>query len=156
MRIHLIAMGTRMDDWVNQGFANYQKRMPAEFSLRLLEIPLQKRAKNADLSRIVEKEGEKMLQSLPTNATVCSLDVNGRAYSTEELSAQLQRWRDSGQDLALMVGGPEGLSAACRNQASQSWSLSALTLPHPLVRIIVAEQLYRAYSILANHPYHRA
>jgi len=156
MRIHLIAMGTRLDDWVNRGFSNYQKRMPAEFQLQLHEIPLHKRGKNADLTRIIEKEGEKMLQTVPAQAVLCSLDVHGQAYSTEDLSKQLQRWRDSGQDLALLVGGPEGLSDACRQRARQSWSLSPLTLPHPLVRIIVAEQLYRAYTILANHPYHRA
>jgi len=156
MRLHLIAMGTRMEDWVSQGFADYQKRLPPEFSLRLVEIPLQKRGKNADLARIIEKEGEKMLAAIPANASVCALDVGGRAYSTEQLSQQLQRWRDSAQDVALLIGGPEGLADACRHAAGQSWSLSALTLPHPLVRIIVAEQLYRAYSILANHPYHRA
>jgi len=156
MRIHLIAMGTRLDDWVNQGFANYQKRLPSDYSLRLVEIPLQKRGKNVDLTRIIDKEGEKMCQAIPANACVCTLDVGGRSYSTAQLAQQLRQWRDSAQDVALLVGGPEGLADACRQLAVQSWSLSALTLPHPLVRIIVAEQLYRAYTVLTNHPYHRA
>lgn len=155
MRIHLIAMGTRLKSWVEQGFSEYQKRLPGDFQLLLSEIPLQKRGKNADIPRVLEKEGEKMLQAIPVNTLVCALDVKGKSYSTEQLAAQLQRWRESGQDLALLIGGPEGLAKACAERASVAWSLSELTLPHPLVRIVVAEQLYRAYSLLSNHPYHR-
>ena len=155
MRIHLIAAGTRMDTWVEQGFENYRKRLPREIQLNLVEIPIEKRHKNADLNRLMEKEGKRMLAAVPNNAQVWLLDLGGIQFDTRKLATQLQHWQQQGRDLALLIGGPEGLSEQCRQQAQGSWSLSALTLPHPLVRIVVAEQLYRAWTLLTNHPYHR-
>lgn len=155
MRLHLIAVGQRMPDWVEQGYQEYARRMPGECSLQLHEIAAGKRGKNADLKRLTEQEGEKVLAAIPKGALVVALEVKGRNWSTEKLAGQLDGWRQQGRDVALLVGGPEGLSEACRQRADIQWSLSPLTLPHPLVRVVVAEQLYRAWSILSNHPYHR-
>ncbi|MDH5178801.1 MAG: 23S rRNA (pseudouridine(1915)-N(3))-methyltransferase RlmH [Gammaproteobacteria bacterium] len=155
MQIHLIAVGHRMPDWVNQGYAEYARRMPAESSLQLVEIPLVKRSKGSDLARLMEQEGEKMLAAIPKDCLVVALEVTGKSWSTEQLADRMSDWMQSGRKIALLVGGPEGLAPACRQRADASWSLSALTLPHPLVRIVVAEQLYRATCILKNHPYHK-
>lgn len=144
-----------MDDWVNQGYQEYAKRLPPECRLHLVEIPAGKRGKNADLERIVHQEGERMLNAIPEQSHVIALDVKGKAWSTAQLSQQLDQWLPAGRDVSLLVGGPEGLATACLERAQQAWSLSTLTLPHPLVRIVVAEQLYRAWSILKGHPYHR-
>ncbi len=155
MRIHLIAVGTRMPAWVTQGFEEYARRLPADCALQLVEIAAGKRGKNADIARITRDEGERTLAAIPKGARVVALDVKGRSWSTGQLSQQLDGWRHKGRDIALLVGGPEGLAAECLARAEQCWSLSPLTLPHPLVRIVVAEQLYRAWSILNGHPYHR-
>lgn len=155
MRISLIAVGSKMPVWVGQGYTEYARRMPADCDLQLLEIPAGKRGKGADIARIAQQEGEKMLAAVPKGARIVTLEVSGRAWSTEDLSKELDHWLHDGRDVALLVGGPEGLSAECVAKAEQRWSLSKLTLPHPLVRIVVAEQLYRAWSILQNHPYHR-
>lgn len=155
MNIHLIAIGDRMPAWVQQGYAEYAKRMPPECALRLVEIASGKRGKNADIARAMRDEGRRMLNAIPKGARVIALEVNGRNWSTELLAQQLDTWMAGGQDIALLVGGPEGLSGEARAAAAQQWSLSPLTLPHPLVRVILAEQLYRALSILRNHPYHR-
>lgn len=144
-----------MPAWVQQGFSEYSRRMPRECGLRLVEIPPGRRGKNADIARAVREEGERMLQAIPKGARVIALEVKGNNWSTEQLSTRLEDWMGSGQDIALLVGGPEGLSEQARAAAMQQWSLSPLTLPHPLVRVILAEQLYRAWSILRNHPYHR-
>jgi len=156
MNIHLIAVGNRMPDWVQAGYAEYAGRLPAECGLRLVEIPAVKRGKNADLVRIARQEGERMLAVVPKGARVVALDERGRQWDTEGLAGQVSGWMQDGRDVALLVGGPEGLDPECRAQAEQLWSLSALTLPHPLVRVIVAEQLYRAWTVLRGHPYHRA
>jgi 23S rRNA (pseudouridine1915-N3)-methyltransferase len=155
MQISLIAVGTRMPAWVTQGYEEYARRLPSECSVKLVEIPAGKRSKGADLARIMRKEGEQTLAAVPKGARVVAMDVKGRAWSTEELARELERWQHDGRDVALLVGGPEGLAPECLNRAEQRWSLSNMTLPHPLVRIVVAEQLYRAWSILHNHPYHR-
>ena len=155
MNIHLIAVGERMPAWVSQGYEEYARRMPRECRLRLIEIAPGRRGKNADIARAVRDEGQRMLAAIPKGARVIALEVEGRTWSTERLAGQLRDWMGGGQDIALLVGGPEGLSDQARAAASQQWSLSPLTLPHPLVRVILAEQLYRAWSILANHPYHR-
>ncbi len=144
-----------MPGWVEAGYREYEKRLPGECALRLHEVPLGKRGKGADLRRAVRDEGERMLAAVPRDCLVLALDVGGRAWSTEQLAGQLGDWMASGRDLALLVGGPEGLAPSCLERADGRWSLSPLTLPHPLVRVLVAEQLYRAWSILRNHPYHR-
>lgn len=155
MQIHLIAVGQRMDDWVNQGFTEFSKRLPPECRINLIEIPPNKRTKNSDISRVIEEEGERLLAAVPARSQVIALDVNGKSWSTEQLAEQLQSWLAEGRDIALLVGGPDGLSDKCRARAELSWSLSKLTLPHPLVRVVIAEQVYRAWSITKGHPYHR-
>ena len=155
MQIHLIAIGNRMPSWVTQGYEEYAKRLPKECALILKEIPAGKRQKHSDLARITQAEGERMLAAIPKNALVVSLDLSQKQWSTEQLAERMQQWQLGWQHIALLVGGPEGLADACRARASQTWCLSALTLPHPVVRIVVAEQIYRAWSILCNHPYHR-
>jgi 23S rRNA (pseudouridine1915-N3)-methyltransferase len=155
MKINLIAIGNKMPDWVNIGVNEYQKRLTQDCKLNIQQIAAIKRGKQTDLKKICETEGEKILSRIPNDNRVIALEVKGHNWSTEQLSQQMSQWMLSGQDVSLLVGGPEGLSQDCRDKASQLWSLSPLTLPHPLVRIIVAEQLYRAWSILKNHPYHR-
>ncbi len=145
-----------MPGWVQQGFSEYVKRLSGDCRIRLIEIPAGRRGKSADVARLQRDETARMLAAVPRGALVIALEVEGRSWSTEQLSIELGRWLASGRDVALLVGGPEGLAEAARNAAELEWSLSPLTLPHPLVRVVVAEQLYRAWSLLRNHPYHRA
>lgn len=144
-----------MPAWVTAGFEGYQRRFPKDMPFELVEIPAGKRGKNADIRRIVEKEGEQMLAACGKNSNIVSLDIPGKFLTTEQLAAQLENWKNDSRDVCLLIGGPEGLSPACKQAAESSWSLSPLTLPHPLVRIVVAESLYRAWSLTVNHPYHR-
>lgn len=155
MRIRLIAVGQKMPDWVAAGFNEYAKRLPSDCSLDLVEIPLAKRGKNVDVARAMKREGEQMLAAVGVNDMVITLEVTGSLWSTEQLSTRLEGWRKQGQSVSLLVGGPEGLDDRCLAKADLRWSLSPLTLPHPLVRVVLAEQLYRAWTILQNHPYHR-
>ena len=155
MKIQLIAIGNRMPDWVERGFKEYQRRFPRDMVLELVEIAAGKRGKNADIARILQKEGEQMLAAIPKGNHIISLDLPGKNLTTPDLATQLNKWQLDGRDISLLIGGPEGLAPACKKAAAQSWCLSALTLPHPLVRVIVAESLYRAWSINNNHPYHR-
>ena len=156
MNIYLISVGNRMPRWVVEGYEEYAKRLPSECALKLIEIAPGHRGKNADTERTLRDEGERMLKAVPKGCRIVALDVLGKAWSTEQLSARLEQWMADGPDLALLVGGPEGLSRGCLDAAGQRWSLSPLTMPHPLVRVVVAEQLYRAWSLMRNHPYHRA
>ena len=156
MKIHLIAIGTKMPSWVTQGYQEYANRLPRECQLVLKEIPAEKRTKNSDLAKIKVKEAGKLMDAIPANCSIVALDVKGRSWSTEKLAENLENWMMSGRDIALLVGGPEGLTNEIRQKVDQLWSLSALTYPHPLVRVVLSEQLYRAWSITANHPYHRA
>jgi 23S rRNA (pseudouridine1915-N3)-methyltransferase len=155
MKINLISVGNKMPNWVQKGYDEYAKRMPRGCSLTLKEVSPGKRGKNSDVVRIIRDEGERMVSAIPSGAHVVTLDIPGKPWTTPELSHAMKRWLESGQHIALMVGGPEGLSDSVRDLARESWSLSTLTFPHPLVRVLVAEQLYRAWSILNNHPYHR-
>jgi len=156
MRIHLVAVGTRMPAWVMTGYTEYARRLPHECSLNLVEIPVSKRRKSLPPARAMQEEGQLMLAAIPAGCLVIALDVAGRHLSTGELAGRLRAWLAGGRDVALLVGGPDGLAPECLVRADLSWSLSALTYPHALVRIIVAEQLYRAWSINTGHPYHRA
>ncbi len=156
MKLRLLAIGQKMPAWVSAGYAEYAARMPPECRLELIELPLAQRAKSRPLERAVEQEGERMLAALSNTERLIALDVRGKAWSTEQLAAELGQWLQDGRDIALAIGGPDGLDDAVLERAERRWSLSPLTLPHPLVRIVVAEQLYRATSILRNHPYHRA
>lgn len=155
MKIYLVAIGERLPPWVVQGYQEYAKRLPLECALQLVEIGLGKRGKNANVERAIHEEGERMLAAIPKGCRVIALDVQGRQWNTPELAQHMESWMQGGCDVALLVGGPDGLAPACRTHAQWMWSLSSLTLPHPLVRIVLAEQLYRAWSILKGHPYHR-
>jgi 23S rRNA (pseudouridine1915-N3)-methyltransferase len=156
VRIRLLAVGTRMPAWVETAFADYQSRLPHECRLELTEIVAPERGRRPDLARLRQAEGEKLLKAVPADCTLIALDERGSALNTAEWAQQLQGWMASGRDTALIIGGADGLAPEVLARAAQRWSLSRLTLPHPLVRVLVAEQLYRAWSILAHHPYHRA
>ncbi|MDP8986415.1 MAG: 23S rRNA (pseudouridine(1915)-N(3))-methyltransferase RlmH [Pseudomonadota bacterium] len=156
MKCRLIAAGTRLPQWVDEGFRDYQKRLRTPLLLELIEIPTAKRRAGEAPQRAIAREGESMLAALGREDYVVALEVQAKSMTTEQLSAWLaERLRDA-RPLALLIGGPDGLSDGCRARANQSWSLSPLTLPHALVRIVLAEQIYRAMSLLAGHPYHRA
>lgn len=155
MRIRLLTVTHKMPSWVVEGYEEYAKRLPASCSLELVEIPAEKRTANADLKRIAEREAEKMLAAIKSTHKVIALDVKGKLWSTEELASQLAHWQQGGRHIDLLIGGPEGLAPVLLQKAEEKWSLSPLTFPHLIVRLIVAEQIYRAHSILQGHPYHR-
>lgn len=155
MQIYLIAVGRRMPQWVDDAYNEYARRMPRHCSLKLIEINAGKRSKSADVARINREEGERLLEAIPAGSRVIALERSGREKSTEQLATGMEKWLAGGQDLVLLVGGPEGLSQSCLDRADECWSLSKMTLAHPLVRVVLAEQLYRAWSIIANLPYHR-
>jgi len=155
MRFYLIAVGERVPQWVAAGYEEFARRLPANTPLRLIEVATSKRGKGVDLRRAVADEGERTLSQIPRGAHVIALDEHGLSWSTSELAGQIEKWRHLGGDVAFLIGGPDGLAAVCRERAARLWSLSALTLPHALVRVLVAEQLYRATSLIAGHPYHR-
>lgn len=155
MRLRIITIGTKMPSWVSQGVDEYSKRMPRELKVEWKELQLAQRGKGTSADKLREKEGEQILKAIPAGDKVIALDVRGKSLSTEQLADQLASWQMSGANYSLLIGGPDGLSKACLDRAERRWSLSDLTLPHPLVRILLAEQLYRAWTITVNHPYHR-
>jgi len=155
MKVRLLAVGTRMPAWVTEGVEEYRKRLPRDFALHVEEIPPGQRGKNADLSRAMASEAERIRARLRGDEHVVALEVGGKAWSTERLAEQAEGWRLAGRDVVLLVGGPDGLAPELSAAADQRWSLSPLTLPHPLVRILLAEQLYRAWTLMVGHPYHR-
>ncbi|MEZ5543017.1 MAG: 23S rRNA (pseudouridine(1915)-N(3))-methyltransferase RlmH [Pseudomonadota bacterium] len=156
MRIHLIAVGTRMPAWIATGYQDYARRLPRECSLQLVEIATGRRGGSGNAERARTAEGRHMLAAVPRDCHVIALDVTGQAWNTEVLAGRLQGWLGAGRDVALLVGGPDGLAPACLARADTRWSLSPLTLPHALVRVVLAEQLYRAWTLVSGHPYHRA
>lgn len=155
MKIKLIAIGSKMPSWVNEGFEEYQKRLAPQHQLTLKEIPLQKRSKGADNSKQIAKETELMCAAIPKNSLVIALDRAGKDWSSEQLADQLNQWQQTHSEACILIGGPEGFSEKIFEVVDTKWSLSKLTLPHPIVRIVLSEQLYRANSILNKHPYHR-
>ncbi len=155
MRISVIAVGTRMPAWVIEGVTEYTQRLPREFNLQWREIPLAKRSRDSKPEQFCAREGEQILKAIPAGDRVIALDVRGKSLSTEQLARELEDWQMSGDNFSLLIGGPDGLSPECLQRADKRWSLGALTLPHPLVRVLLAEQLYRAWTITVNHPYHR-
>lgn len=156
MEIQVVAVGTRMPGWVEEGYREYTRRMPRECSVALTEIPSGQRGKSRPVARAVSEEGKRMLAAIDDRQRVIALDVGGRSWSTEQLAGELRDWLQDGRDVSLLIGGPDGLAADCLARAAQRWSLSPLTLPHPLVRVVLAEQLYRAWTLLSGHPYHRS
>jgi 23S rRNA (pseudouridine1915-N3)-methyltransferase len=146
MRVSILAVGHKMPSWIEEGFHEYTRRMPPEIRVELVEVKP---------GRDKDAEGAKLVESLPQGATLIALDERGKAVSTQGLSVMLSEWMRDASHPAFVIGGADGLSDAVRERAAKLISLSALTLPHQLVRVVLAEQLYRAWSILARHPYHR-
>ncbi len=155
MKAQLIAVGEHPPAWVAEGLAEYRKRLSHWLPLDLVEIAPGARGKGRDLVRAIHDEGARVLAALPKGAHVVALDGGGKMHSSEQLAARLAHWRTQGRDLAFLIGGPEGHAPEVGARADERWSLGPLTLPHMLVRLLVAEQLYRACAQLANHPYHR-
>lgn len=155
LKITIIALGSKMPDWVEQGTNDYAKRFNDGIQLKLIEIPLIRRSKTSDLSRIMEKESVLIQQAIPGNCHLIALDSRGKSFTSEELATKITQLQQVSSHLCLIIGGPEGLSPAVLKLCNESWSLSRLTLPHPLVRIFLVETLYRAWSIINNHPYHK-
>jgi 23S rRNA (pseudouridine1915-N3)-methyltransferase len=156
MKVTIAAVGTKMPGWVEQACNEYKKRLAGTCRLEFTEITAVKRTKNADINRIAEMEAQALQKKLTHIPIVIALDRNGKTVSTEQFAARLQTWVDEAQDVALVIGGPEGLTAKFLGSASESWSLSAMTMAHPVARVMLAEQVYRAWSINAGLPYHRA
>jgi 23S rRNA (pseudouridine1915-N3)-methyltransferase len=156
VRLRVLSPGQKMPAWIQQGFAEYAQRLPRECKLELLELPLGRRARGIPVERTVEAEGERMLSAIKPGERVVALEVTGQEFTTEALAAHMEYWMGDGRDVCLLVGGPDGLASPCIERAEMSWSLSRLTLPHGLVRVILAEQIYRAWTVLKGHPYHRA
>jgi 23S rRNA (pseudouridine1915-N3)-methyltransferase len=155
MKITLLAVGKKMPDWVNRGFAEYAKRLPGDFSLHVKEVPLVRRSGSITIDQCIDKESAALLDLVSARDYLAALDVKGNSYDTTRLAERIRKIQEQGRNLCLLVGGPDGLSVGCLQRADELWSLSALTLPHPLVRVLVAEQLYRVWSVLNHHPYHR-
>ena len=155
MQLLVAAVGQRMPGWVSEAWTEYARRMPPGMTLSLREISLAKRSKNADTKRLTALESKALYEAMPTRSRVIALDVRGQAWSTGKLAIRFEQWMGDGRDVGFMIGGPEGIDAQIMQKADDRWSLGPLTLPHPLVRVVLAEQLYRAWTILQGHPYHR-
>jgi 23S rRNA (pseudouridine1915-N3)-methyltransferase len=155
VRITILSVGHRMPGWIQEGFGEYLRRMPPEIRIELVELKPEERGAGRPVERAMAAEGERMLAALPAGATLLALDEKARSVSTQGLSVMLSGWMREGTHPAFAIGGADGLSEAVKERAEKLVSLSALTLPHGLVRVVIAEHLYRAWSILARHPYHR-
>lgn len=155
MRLHLIAVGPRQPAWVSTAFLDYARRLPAECRLEVTELPLGPRSKEQDAGRALNAEAQRMERTIRPDDWVVALDERGQSWTSRVLAARLEAWMASGRDVALLMGGPDGLAPACKMRAHEQWSLSPLTLPHGLARVVMAEALYRAHSLLRGHPYHR-
>ena len=155
MQLLVVAVGQRMPSWVQQGWREYARRFPRGLSLDLKEVPLARRSRNAPTESARAAEGEALLAAVPSAYRIIALDERGQAWSSGELAERLEGWMREEAGVAFLIGGPDGLDESCRRRAREQWSLSRLTLPHAMVRPLLAEQLYRAWTILQNHPYHR-
>lgn len=155
MKLWILAVGNKMPGWVSEAFAEYAKRMPREARIELLEIKPEKRAGGKTVEQMQEAEMERIVAALPAAAIHVMLDERGAEMSTLELAAGMKSWLQEGRDVAFVIGGADGLHPALRQRAGKLWSLSRLTLPHGMVRVLLAEQLYRAMSVIQGHPYHR-
>lgn len=155
LKITLVTIGNKMPAWVDQAVKEYAKRLQDGVSLTIVEIPLMRRGKSTDLSRILEKEMAMMSAAIPTNVRLIALDITGESFTSEQLADKVARLQQMTSHLCFLIGGPEGLAAELITRSDERWSLSKLTLPHTLVRITLLEALYRAWSILHHHPYHK-
>jgi 23S rRNA (pseudouridine1915-N3)-methyltransferase len=155
MKLYVIAVGNKMPDWITSGFNEYTKRMPREATISLVEIKPEPRNSGKTAAQIMEAEAQRIRAALPAGAMCIALDERGATPTTKQLSQQMQDWMLEGRDVAFVIGGADGLHESVKQQAQQLMALSAFTLPHGMVRVLLAEQLYRAHSLLHNHPYHR-
>ncbi len=155
MKLWMVTVGHKMPDWITAGFNEYAKRMPREARIELLEIKPEPRTTGKNVAQIMEAEAQRILAALPHNALRIALDERGMQLTTRQLAQQMQGWMGGGRDVAFIIGGADGLHESVKNSAQQLLALSTMTLPHGLVRVLLAEQLYRAHSLLHNHPYHR-
>ncbi|KAF0206537.1 MAG: hypothetical protein FD173_27 [Gallionellaceae bacterium] len=155
MKLFILAVGNKMPEWITQGFNEYTKRMPREATISLIEIKPEPRTTGKSVPQIMEAEAQRIDAALPKDVTRIVLDERGAHSTTKQLSQKMQEWMGGGRDVAFVIGGADGLHESVRGSAHQLLALSALTLPHGMVRVLLAEQLYRAYSLLHNHPYHR-
>ncbi len=155
LKITLITIGAKMPSWVEQGAREYAKRLKETAQLKIIEIPLTKRGKSSNLNRILEKEADEIISNLPSQARIIALDIEGKTFSSPELAIKINQLQLETSHLCFIIGGPEGLMDKVLELSHEKWSLSKLTLPHPLVRVILLEALYRAWSINAGHPYHK-
>lgn len=155
LKITIIAMGNKMPDWVVKASLEYNKRLQENSSTTLIELPLQKRTKSSDIPRIINKETEQMLAAIPHGAHVIALEITGKTFSSESLATHIEKLKNHHSHLCFLLGGPEGLGQAAQAQTDEKWSLSPLTLTHPLARIVLFESLYRSFCILNKHPYHK-
>ena len=144
-----------MPGWVEQGYKEYASRLSSTVQVELKEIPAAKRVRNSVIEKIKLDEGKRLLAAVPPGAKIIVLDEHGKSQTTKQLASRLDEWIQMSQDMAILIGGADGLSDECLQKADMKWSLSDFTFPHPLVRIILVEQIYRAWSLLNNHPYHR-
>jgi 23S rRNA (pseudouridine1915-N3)-methyltransferase len=155
MKIRLLAVGQKMPKWVQQTFNDYNNRLAKSQQIELVEIPPVHRSKTMNTEKAKELEGISLLSAIKANEKIVILDEHGKAISTKFLAQSIKDWQMNAFDIAIIIGGADGIAQAVKQKAYQKWSLSLLTFPHPLVRVIVMEQIYRAYSLIANHPYHR-
>jgi 23S rRNA (pseudouridine1915-N3)-methyltransferase len=155
MKLILVSVGHKMPEWIKAGFNEYAKRMPRETQISLLEIKPEPRTTGKTMAQIIEAEAQRILAALPQNCRRIALDERGIQLTTKQLAAQMQEWMHGGKDVAFIIGGADGLHESVKQSAQQLLALSSFTLPHALARVLLAEQLYRAHSLLHNHPYHR-
>lgn len=155
MKFTIIAVGTKMPSWVQEGYAEYAKRLPKELSPKLIELAIGPRGKGRSIEQAKEHEAQLILHAIPKGVCVVALDVKGKRLKTEDIANKLASWQMNGDDICLLIGGPDGFTPELLAKSQERWSLSDLTLPHPLVRVVLIEQLYRAWTILQHHPYHK-
>lgn len=155
MKLIIVSVGHKMPDWITAGFNEYAKRMPREAKIELAELKPEPRTTGKTTAQIMEAEAQRILAALPSGCLRIALDERGAQPTTRQLAAQMQDWLREGRDVAFIIGGADGLHESVKNSAQHLMALSALTLPHAMVRVLLAEQLYRAHSLLHNHPYHR-
>ena len=155
MKLLLVAVGHKMPAWITAGFTEYAKRMAREMQIELVEIKPEPRTTGKSVAQMTEAEAQRITSALPKEALRIALDERGTHCSTKQLAQHMENWMGGGRDVAFIIGGADGLHESIKASAQQLLALSAMTLPHGLVRVLLAEQLYRAYSLLHNHPYHR-
>ncbi|NKB36131.1 MAG: 23S rRNA (pseudouridine(1915)-N(3))-methyltransferase RlmH [Gammaproteobacteria bacterium] len=155
MRITILSVGQRLPDWINQGVAEYHKRFPAELKVSLKEIPAGKRTKSSSTEKALKQECSRIIEAIPERDQIIVLDERGRKRNTRDLAENMANWLQEGENISFIIGGADGLHSELKEKARELWSLSDLTLPHGLARVLLMEQLYRAWTVINRHPYHR-